>query len=162
MQDPKACLTLVCHYMRQFHAISILPTSNLKQLCKNPFINKLTNIILNSYIYIYIYISILYIYIYYIQYFCTKNGIKNGVKCNRGPVPVVPLSFAPRTCLALGRKSLESLLGPGGSVLRRSAIKAMLMDNATWRETEPRNGTASGKWPKTIGKPQENDGFMTF
>jgi len=39
---------------------------------------------------------------------------------------------APRTCLALGRKSLESLLGPGGSVLRRSAIKAMLMDNATW------------------------------
>lgn len=33
------------------------------------------------------------------------------------------------TCLALGRKSLESLLGPGGSVLRRSAIKALLMDN---------------------------------
>lgn len=33
------------------------------------------------------------------------------------------------TCLALGRKSLESLLGPGGSVLRRSAIKAMLLDN---------------------------------
>jgi len=33
------------------------------------------------------------------------------------------------TCLALGRKSLESLLGPGGSVLRRGAIKALLMDN---------------------------------
>ncbi|CAJ1362555.1 unnamed protein product [Effrenium voratum] len=33
------------------------------------------------------------------------------------------------TCLALGRKSLESLLGPGGSILRRSAIKALLMDN---------------------------------
>ena len=45
-----------------------------------------------------------------------------------------------RTCLALGRKSLESLLGPGGSVLRRGAIKALLMDNA------PRQVGRVGSW----------------